>query len=857
MSQAAPADTTRLNSVAEDGAGAIWATGPGANGGLYQWRGDRWVATRDPIPESEALDVVPGPHGGVVVVWNLVRFGGSALTWQRGSAVKVLGRVTPRPSPRGFTIRPFDSARVITPPSGDILFTGDPPNLYRAEPGGAIRRVYTLQPSQYLPRRAFMNQPAQSYLALQGVNDGQGRTWIWSGFPARFVAGSSILRGFLIYHRGQFDYHPQIPGLPSGQLAYVGRWDAKHLAAGVFGQGLYLINTSTLTARRFRSRQPGAFRFIQRVFRAGSDRYVVTSVFGRPVAENRQHRLWGILWRYRHGRWQSVLMGLDELNDFDFQFERPWLRTPQGLWLGAWGTGLWFIPTGHASPRLINWQQGFPLDTVSRLLPLAGEKFLAVDLVRPRTAQVSAASLLTPRPPPKGVSLINPATLLVPDRHRHVWGILTWRGRALDEWTGQKWIEHPLPEDVPPNWLSGLDLDWQGRVWLFPDCRMGPMAVYHPRRGHWDEYPSYQAAVQANAGHPIRLLHPDEDRMKPIYGPRSQIVFVGACFGINYFDGARWHLWNRPQLPGPRNVLYDSPPFFDPSGSLAINIHHETWEWQPERGWNLIPYEPRPGRIVQGFAARPAPPPPPGCADTQSTSLARDRLGRSWWTWRGNLYEGIRDRCRIALSNRQDQPFLDGRRLGNVLMDARGNQFFETWLANGRLGEYVFRAAGAPPPPTAIRWVRVAPDSVRAHFSTTASGQSLFRWRLDGGPWSPPQRKDGIVLRSLSGGSHALEAISIGPRLQTNPVPASVTINIHVEPQQQTSALLARLQAATTDDQRETIVQALAGQPASVALPALRAARAQAGSDERWWIDAAIQAIEQRQKQPRPAHPQN
>jgi len=40
--------------------------------------------------------------------------------------------------------------------------------------------------------------------------------------------------------------------------------------------------------------------------------------------------------------------------------------------------------------------------------------------------------------------------------------------------------------------------------------------------------------------------------MTPVYGPGNQIVSMGACYGINYFDGATWRLWNRPAVPGDR-----------------------------------------------------------------------------------------------------------------------------------------------------------------------------------------------------------------------------------------------------------------------------------------------------------------
>lgn len=174
-------------------------------------------------------------------------------------------------------------------------------------------------------------------------------------------------------------------------------------------------------------------------------------------------------------------------------------------------------------------------------------------------------------------------------------------------------------------------------------------------------------------------------------------------------------------------------------------------------------------------------------------------------------------------------------------------------MVGGQLGEYVFLPASGTFPHTTIHLAQLSPDSVKVGFASNETGKVLFSWRLDGGKWSVPGRQDSVILRSLAGGTHTLHAITIDSRLRADPVPASAVICINVRPQQQTAALLDLLRTAAGDNQREAIVRALAKQPASVALPELRAARARARSTERWWIDAAIQEIEQERKQAGPS----
>ncbi|MDE3179011.1 MAG: hypothetical protein KGM47_05055 [Acidobacteriota bacterium] len=261
----------------------------------------------------------------------------------------------------------------------------------------------------------------------------------------------------------------------------------------------------------------------------------------------------------------------------------------------------------------------------------------------------------------------------------------------LGEWDGLQWIRHSLPSTVYPARISGLDIDTRGRVWLFPNCTLGPMAFFDPAQNRWTAYQDYRDALTHRA-HPVKFLHSDLGNMRPIYGPNSQIVFIGQCRGLNYFDGRTWHQWNSSELPGPMTL--GELPFFDAAGRLAIDPQPHvfrrgreqrrpgwnkptTWEWTPDFEWRIVPYEPGPHvPFPNPFA--PLPPTPSGCETMLPTSLVHDATGRMWWVAGDALYEGADGQCHALLSGSAQQPFIDGRRLVRALLDAHGNVFLQT-----------------------------------------------------------------------------------------------------------------------------------------------------------------------------------
>jgi hypothetical protein len=824
-------DGTPVISTAQDSTGTVWGVDcPKAK--LLQWQTDHWA----PAPPANTGSGLPcgiwnAPDGGVIVDWNTIA-GEHNFTWHRGSQFKRLGDL------HGVT---SNFKGFATPPGDFWLVTGQQ-EIYQLMPEGGFRKAYTFSPTQFFPYQ-HVPQGGSVIDSILAIPAGKGQTWFWGMAFGRFI-NDATLEGLLVYDGKSFQYHRTIPGLPDEKLSYLGAAGGGKVWAGVLAGGLYSIDVQTLTAAPVQSPLSNDFRQVTQVFTAGKDLYAVTNPPVPWVSESMEHRLSSVLWRRRQGQWEKALNGMDDLEGSNVEWDRPWMPGHGGLWIGSLDSGLWWMPGGGASPLLINWKQGFPLESVTSLYRLPGSRMLAVDWLAKRAVAVPQARLMAAAPEPKRVQVINPYSLYQADARFHIWGVTLAERGTLDEWDGEKWIHHPFAGNVKPSWISGLDADSEGRIWLFPDCRMGPMAILDTKTMTWTPYPSYQDALQTAGQRPIQLVNPDMDRMKPIYGPNHQIAYMGACQGINYFNGSRWSLWNRYSVPGDQRYFFDGPAYFDAAGRLAVNIHGATWEVSPQGVWQAAAFEPEPERLVRVLAAAPPRPPPAGCSVTGSTSLATDRLGRAWWTWNDRLYTGVTGECRAVFDAGQPDPFADGRLLGHVLIDHRGNAFIETVLSGGSIGEYALVKMPGALPHTTIALSAISADRLRATFKTSAAEKHRFVWRLDGGAWSAPEERDYADFDSLPGGTHVIEAATVTANLMMDAIPARATTAVNAEPKDQIAALIARLTGAASDDQRQAAIDALKRQPPKLALAALHKARDTATDEARWWIDAAIQAME-------------
>lgn len=702
----APQNQVLIQSAAEDSTGVIWGMSPeSSNGQLYRWSDDHWVSVPGPGGSWRPFRLWTGHNGGVIAVWVSLRmrpnlrqanvaiadsapFARSFLiAWRRGNKVRRIAQTD------------ISLQTILPAPSGQILITGDGPRIDRVGADGKLQPVYTLHIEQFFLNGnfSFRPRPFYSFLQLNATQDGQGRTWIWSDAPDgnRFA---SMLQGFLVYDGKRFTYHRTIQGLPNGKLSYLGPWDSKRLVAAVMGDGLYLINTSALTARRIDDPESHAFRAVQKYYRAGGNRYVLASPGGGRVAANGLPEFTNNLWRLRNGRWKVILTGFDHMADARTGL-RPSARARGGLWVGTIMRGLWFIPENRGKPRVIDWRQGFPFDTPRFLFAIPGNRLLAIEgFPQASTLVLRPARLLSAPAPPTGIRLLRTRFLLEPDSQHHFWGFVEGQAPGLDEWSGERWASHPLPPNLDVPWTGSLDADSHGRIWIFPGCRSGPSAFFNPRLGKWREFENFEWALEQQAGKSLTFQNPSQDPALPAFGPDGRIAFMGPCGAVHYFDGSGWRMFRRGEIV---NVIgmNDGPPYFDKNGDLKMVIAGHTWEYAagprtfgpvPGGGWRRVAFDPGPVRHEVWFRPRPPGLTPPGCPFRNNSSLSRDRLGRYWWTWEGNLYEGVAGSCRLVLAAGEAQPFIDGRKLRRVLVSARGDVFLETRVMQSGQAEYVF-----------------------------------------------------------------------------------------------------------------------------------------------------------------------
>jgi hypothetical protein len=190
------------------------------------------------------------------------------------------------------------------------------------------------------------------------------------------------------------------------------------------------------------------------------------------------------------------------------------------------------------------------------------------------------------------------------------------------------------------------------------------------------------------------------------------------------------------------------------------------------------------------------------------------------------------------------QPFFDSRTIKSALIDSQGNAFLETYFrAHPDVGEYVIVDTLMPLPQTKVHASVEASGIVKLHFETQVKGKAWFTWRVDGGGWTSPTESAETTVNWLANGQHRIEAAALDDRLQIDPTPPAVEVTIHVDSQLQLATLIEQLKDPNYFV-REAAVAGLARQP-SLALPLLQSARGKATPDQRWWIDAAIQQIEE------------
>ncbi len=453
--------------------------------------------------------------------------------------------------------------------------------------------------------------------------DTQGRVWFHS---QGFYAGHLLLRGLLVYDGERFTLRDPLPAENTRRhLGLLAPRDAGHLWMSVVYDGLYMLDTATFRLERVPD-QPAEARGITEIFPRGADDWIfVLHGFGSRALHS--------LWSLRGGRWEKLVGSLDADTLTGSSAHRVWARTDGGYFLGSMSNGLWFVPD-EGSPRLLNWQQGFPMTDPLRLLPLSEPgRWLCVDnnahvwtgplnklLARTATADGN-----------RRLSYVRASYAFVSDDRRHLWGLRESDVKTLVEWDGEKWITHDLPTDgLAGSWYRRpMGVDGKGRVWLVDVGQdRKTILIYEPARDHWERYNGMENALEAQAAPGPAAELPVSESVDDLarFGPRGQICYLESRTAVGWFDGEVWRHWKRNEIHGPEGRhRFDGPPFFNGAGTLSVNIHQETWEYTGDNVWKRSAVN-QPGYADEEVRNAPArrPNPPAGAVTRSPESMAVD-----------------------------------------------------------------------------------------------------------------------------------------------------------------------------------------------------------------------------------------
>ena len=405
---------------------------------------------------------------------------------------------------------------------------------------------------------------------------------------------------------------------------------------------------------------------------------------------------------------------------------------------------------------------------------------------------------------------------------------------------GSGWSDIALPKEFPAAQVARLATDSFHRVWLLPDDTTQRTACYNPAEKKWQLFQGLETAWLAQQ--PRRAeFHLDADWLSPRFSAQGRIAFSHPRERLHYFDGKTWKHFDG--LLGVDERFRDMMraeirPFFNRAGRLAWNYRGNsgmiTRELHDRGEWQQAEYEDNPND--RSWKDEPKPPLPHGTITDKPASFVQDRLGCTWLVWQHRLYRALPGVCVPIFGDDQAQPFVDARSLDAAFVTGDGDIFLLTDQYDR--GEYLHLRFEAPPPDTRASFTPTTPDAGELNVESETAAPRWFRWRVDAGAWSAPVANARVALEGLPNGEHRCEVVALDRWLRADPTPEIVALKIELPDAERLARLIQQLKDADYD-KREAAVRLLAQDPKG-ALPALRAARAAASPDERWWIDAAV-----------------
>ncbi|MEO8205902.1 MAG: hypothetical protein ABI615_06945 [Chthoniobacterales bacterium] len=809
-----------FNSAAQDDTGILWTSNYSNADQIYSFDGKQWRTIPAPFPPSISkampISMKKMPNGSVTCIWRLSE-DHAAVTTHRGTESKLLAQFAAKIPQYELKSTPLADSK------NQLWITGNSANIYRINPDGTSQ-TYTIKAEELKePKNA-----AHGWNPVNAMEDGAGRIWLWTRGGADNWAS---LRNVLLFDGEKMEPR-SISGIKDGSsFLALTRKDNQHLYAGIMNGGLYEIDTNTFEAKQMLMPEVKKCLCLENIFMVDQDLFVVASLHVNPT-----------LWRLRDGKWSSLIENLNRYSDF----ERPVYPVDRSF-IFADKFSSWFIPENGPSIDL-SWRSGFPMENLKGIFQFADGNFFALG-----NALFYGKLSFAPQAPLARIAEFKMNADWVLDAKGEAWFVLNPGKNVLYRQQEGDAIAYPVPSPLDSVQIAGIEPDTKGRIWLVPNYQPPAGGYFDSVSNKWHLFPTIEEAFASAKNDPPQFVGTRLGDYDPIYD-RGHIAFRGN-WSLSYYDGAKWQKWKSSEIiPGAKHTPVGKP-FFNEDGQLCLNVQSSTWKLE-NGDWKKVPFENRfPDdpwgniaptvqekdgvRVAAVAGPRSIPLQLPSNDLTNSpSSLARDNQGNYWFIWNNELYKCVDGACIRIFEKREHNPFSSSLHLQRVFVDRYGNTFFSTASSASR---WFMVYPGATTPKTNIAIKTISTDSRYIQFHSNLGESPLYRWKLDDGSWQQTG-EDHITLNYLSNGSHTIKAFAQDETSHLSALPAEKSFKITIDIEKQLLTLLAAL-SANDFSKREAAVNSLA-QQAPIALPALKKARQSAMPNTRWWIDAAIQEIE-------------
>ena len=360
-------------------------------------------------------------------------------------------------------------------------------------------------------------------------------------------------------------------------------------------------------------------------------------------------------------------------------------------------------------------------------------------------------------------------------------------------------------------------------------------------------YASYMAAFLEQPDHRINFVQLDYDLKYwvPVYGPNGKIGVYnyGTAY---YFDGKQWFDCAEGNIFGERAHAIVRNAWFVDGGLFTLDSDEGSAQYIDGKGWQ------GPGdkgektsihRLKFEIGDHNASSTNPWPAESRSTNepgaIAKDRFGILWLMRDGSLYRSGYDLCLPVFESNAFLPMAQTFSKGDVLIDRKGNT-----LVGDR--SYLKIPPKSSPPAFEIKSKTTEKDHVVVVMGEQADSGIRYVARFDGGAWGQASKGPELTIGPLPEGQHEIEIFALDPQLQPSPIPERFSVTISRNDEIMDSAL-KDLQSANLDA-RKAAVESLVARGKDCLRP-LRELRKTADAGLQWWIDAAIEKINEDAKQ--------